>query len=289
MVGNKKVWAGILILALVVAGAGVAYAQWGGSDSGKKKDLIILSDVERRTLQDTVTLTGTLARQELRKVTSVAQGRVSGVYAKDGSAARAGERLFAIDGRDAITEPGAVRFFRSLGVGDRGDDVLQLKRILAAAGDNPGPMDTVFTEQTRFALAQWQAQHHYPGATPVSPQSVTVSLAQGSGYTLGKQTAAGLIIGAGGARTAAATSGITKYGVLTALRSQVTVLATPVLRIQSTNAVVSEGTPATFVITASESSATDITVNLTRGGTANANDIVTPPTSVTLPMNTTSV
>ena len=85
MVGNKKVWAGILILALVVAGAGVAYAQWGGSDSGKKKDLIILSDVERRTLQDTVTLTGTLARQELRKVTAVAQGRVSGVYAKDGS------------------------------------------------------------------------------------------------------------------------------------------------------------------------------------------------------------
>ena len=47
MVGSKKVWAGILILALVVAGAGVAYAQWGGSDSGKKKDLIILSDVER--------------------------------------------------------------------------------------------------------------------------------------------------------------------------------------------------------------------------------------------------
>ena len=31
-----------------------------------------------------------------------------------------------------------MRFFRPLGVGDRGDDVLQLKRILAAAGDNPG-------------------------------------------------------------------------------------------------------------------------------------------------------
>ena len=74
-----------------------------------------------------------------------------------------------------------MRFFRPLGVGDRGDDVLQLKQILAAAGDNPGPMDTVFTEQTQFALAQWQAQHHYPGATPVAPQSVTVSLAQGAG------------------------------------------------------------------------------------------------------------
>ena len=72
-----------------------------------------------------------------------------------------------------------MRFFRTLTVGDRGDDVLQLKRILAASGDNPGPMTTVFTEQTRFALAQWQAQHHYPGATPVTPQTVTVSLDAG--------------------------------------------------------------------------------------------------------------
>ena len=95
---------------------------------------------------------------------------MSAVYAKDGSRAEAGDRLFALDGRDAIAEPGTVRFFRPLSVGDRGDDVLQLKQILAASGDNPGPMNTVFTEQTRFALAQWQAQHHYPGATPVSPQ-----------------------------------------------------------------------------------------------------------------------
>ena len=290
MVGSKKVWAGILVLVLVVAGAGIGIATLGKSSS-KKKALIILADVQRRTLQDTVTLTGTLARQELRKVTAVSQGRVSAVYSKDGSTARAGDKLFAIDGRDAIAEPGSVRFFRPLGVGDRGDDVLQLKRILAAAGDNPGAMDTVFTEQTRFALAQWQAQHHYPGATPVAQQSVTVSLAQGSGYTLGKQTAAGLIIGPGGAQTTAATTGVTHNGVLTAFRGDTTVtpLATPVLEIQSTNAVVSEGTPVTFLITASVSSATDLTVNLNSGGTANSNDIVTPPPSVILPMNTTSV
>ena len=66
--------------------------------------------------------------------------------------------------------------------------MLQLKQILAAAGDNPGPMTRCSREQTQFALAQWQAQHHYPGATPATPQSVTVSLTQGSGYTLGAQT-----------------------------------------------------------------------------------------------------
>jgi multidrug resistance efflux pump len=300
MVRNKKVLAGIVILALVVAGAGIGYAKWGGSSSSAKKALIILADVQRRTLQDTVTLNGTLARQELRKVTTVTQGRVSAVYAKDGSTARAGARLFAIDGRDAVAEKGTVRFFRSLNIGDRGDDVLQLKKILAAAGDNPGPMDTLFTPQTQFALAQWQAQHHYPGATPVTPQSVMVSLAQGSGYVLGAQTAAGLIIGPSGAQTTAArtiTAPATAAhrGVLTALRSDagVTPFVAPVLRIQSVNAVVSEGTPATFLVSAPNAVPSDIpaplTVNLTSGGTATANDVVTPPTSVVLPMNTTSV
>jgi Calx-beta domain/Putative peptidoglycan binding domain len=291
IVRNKKVWAGIVVLALVIAGAGFGYAKTGGSSSSTKKDLVILSDVQRRTLQDTVTLNGTLARKELRKVTTVAQGRISGVYSKDGSKAKAGERLFAIDGRNAIAEPGTVRFFRPLGVGDRGDDVLQLKRILAAAGHNPGTMDTLFTEQTRFALAQWQAQHHYPGATPVSAQTVTVSLGQGSGYTLGDQTAAGLTIGPSAARTTAATTGVAHNGVLTAFRSAdgVTPFVDPTLTIQSVNAVVSEGTPATFVITASAAPTANVTVNLTSGGTATAADVVTPPTSVTLPMDTTSV
>ena len=63
--------------------------------------------MQRRTLQDTVTLTGTLARQELRKVTTVAQGRVErGVREGRFDRARAASKLFAIDGRDAIAEAG---------------------------------------------------------------------------------------------------------------------------------------------------------------------------------------
>ena len=85
MVRNKVV-AGIVILALVVAGAGIGYAKWHGGGSSKKKDLVVLSQVTRQTLQDTVTLTGTLARQELRKVTSVAQGRVSAATPQTGNA-----------------------------------------------------------------------------------------------------------------------------------------------------------------------------------------------------------
>ncbi len=308
---NGKVLTAIAVTVVVIAGAGLGYTQWGGSSSSKSKNLIILDSVQRRTLSDTVTLTGTLARQEQRKVTSVAQGRVSAVYAKDGSTAKAGDRLFAIDGRDAIAEPGDVSFFRSLTVGDRGDDVIQLKQILADAGDNPGPIDAVYTEQTRFALAQWQAANHYPGTTPVTAQTVMVSLAQSTGYTVGAKSSAGLIIGPSGtgarttdgARSARRGSRAARFGVArsaAAASKTATLMAygpnivpqasgLPSLTIQSAAATVSEGTPATFVITASEPSVSAIDVNLTLGGTAGAGDIVIPPSVVTLPANASSV
>ena len=140
-----------------------------------------------------MTLTGTLAREEQ------AQGHdrdrraaSSAVYAKDGTTGRDGERLFAIDGRDAIAEPGTVRFFRSLNIGDRGDDVLQLKKILAAAGDNPGPMDTLFTRADAVrARAVAGRSTTIRARRRCRRRSVTVSLTQGSGYTLGDETAAG--------------------------------------------------------------------------------------------------
>jgi hypothetical protein len=283
---NKKILIAIAAVVVVGAAVGIGLAQSGGATSSSNKALIILASVQRRTLQDTVTLSGTLARKELEKVTAVTQGRVSQVYATADTTATAGQSLFALDGRDAIAEPGTLSFFRSLGPGDEGDDVLQLKKILAAAGDNPGTMDTVFTEQTQVALGQWQAQHHYPSATAAGPQSVTVSLTQGSGYKLGDQTAAGLMIGPPPGQTTAKTTGVVHHGILTALRAHDT---TPTLSIQSVDADVSEGTPAAFVITATAASASDITVNLMSGGTADSNDIVVPPSSVVLPANATTV
>ena len=211
-------------------------------------------------------------------------------------------------GRDTIAEPGDVSFFRPLTVGDRGADVVQLKQILADAGDNPGTIDNVYTEQTRFALAQWQAANNYPGTTPVTAQTVTVSLAQSTGYTVGAQSTAGLIIGPAGtganATATAARSGPVSHNpaTLTAFRSNVgrsnvgrsdadgpNIGGPPALTIQSTAANVSEGTPATFVITASDTSASAIDIGITMGGTAGSGDIVFPPPVVTLPANASSV
>ncbi len=284
---NKKFLVAIAGVVVVLGAAGIGYAQSGGTTSSSNQPVVIVSNVQRRTLQDTVTLSGTLARKQLSQIDAVSAGQVSSVYSTSDSTTNAGQAMFALDGRDAIAEPGTVSFFRSLGPGDEGDDVLQLKQILAAAGDDPGPMNTLFTEQTQVALGQWQAQHNYPSASAGGPQSLTVSLTQGAGYQLGDQTAAGLTIGPPPAQTTASTAGGTRQGVLTALRSNDS--STPVLQIQSVDDVVGEGTPATFVITASAASLTDTTVNLDIGGTADSNDIVTPPSTVTLPANMTSV
>ncbi len=283
---RRKVLLGAGGLVLVVAGVGIGLGQTGGAGSSTNKDLVILANVQRRTLQDTITLNGTLARKELSKVTPVTQGRVSSVYATTGEIAKDGDSLFALDGRDAIAEPGTVSFFRALGPGDQGDDVLQLKKILAAAGDNPGPLDTAFTQQTQNALARWQSQHHYPSATAAGPESLTIALTQGSGYKLGAQAAAGLTINPPRGQTTAAVSGRGSVAELTALRSHIT---TPSLTIQSVDADVPEGVAASFLISASSAPGADTTVNLDSGGTAGNSDIVTPPTSVVLPAAATSV
>jgi multidrug efflux pump subunit AcrA (membrane-fusion protein) len=283
---RRKIIAGVALVAVVAAVA--TYTQTGGSTATKSNEVIILNKVQRRTLQSTVALTGTFARRQLRNITAATQGLVSAVYAKDGGTARAGKAMFALNGRDAIAETGTVPFFRSLAPGDEGDDVLQLKQILAAAGDDPGPMTPLFTEQTQFALAQWQAQNHYPNSTPASPQSVTVALQQGTGYMLGDQVSAGLIIGPPAAQTTASTSGAATHDILTASQSDIDPSPPPVLTVQSVNDEVSQGMLANFVISATAASASDTTVNLSFGGTAGSEDIVTPPSSVVLTAGATS-
>ena len=290
---NKKVLVAAAAVVVLAAG-GITYAVVGsGGSTDQQNGTVVFGQVQTRTLQDTVTLNGTLARKQIRNVDAANQGLVSTVKATNGSTTQPGQAMFAINGRDAIAEDGTVRFFRALTLGDQGADVLQLKEILTASGDYPGPMNNYFNQQTQFALAQWQAQHNYPNSTPATPQSVTVSLQQGTGYKLGNQDSAGLIIGPPPAQTAAmttrraptaggaaTTSGAAAKAILAAYPDGTT--TAPVLTIQSVDDQVAQGQPADFVIDASKAATSPLTVSLTSGGTAGTQDIVTPPTSVTL-------
>ncbi len=285
---RKIIAAGLAACALLAAAViSFAIASNGGASAGNK--VVILGTVQRRTLQGTVALTGTLARKDIRNVTAATQGLISDVSSTDGSITRAGSAMFALSGREAIAEQGTVPFFRSLVPGDSGADVLQLKQILDAAGDYAGPSNDLYTEQTQFALAQWQAQHNYPNSTPATPQSVTVSLEQGTGYELGNQSTAGLVIGPPDAPSASFTAASASTHAVLADVSHVTPPGTPTLTIQSVSDQVVAGQPATFVISASPAPTSDLTVDLTSGGTAGPQNVVTPPASVVILTGATQV
>ena len=278
---RKQKTIGIAIAVAVLAAAGISYAVASSGSGSAGKQVVVLSTVQRRTLQGTVNLTGTLARKEITKVTAATQGLVSDVSVKDGSVSKTGDVMFSLNGRNAIAESGTLPFFRSLVPGDSGADVVQLKQILNAAGDYAGPStNNLYTEQTQFALAQWQAQQNYPNSSPATPQSVSVALEQGPGYALGDQNTAGLIIGPPATQAASLTRSTRGAAQPMAVLADDPI---PILTIASVADQVTAGQPADFVISASTTSTSAITVDLTPGGTAGSENVITPPTSVTLP------
>jgi multidrug efflux pump subunit AcrA (membrane-fusion protein) len=178
-------------VAVVVVGL-IAYSSHGSNAS--TRPLIVTAAVTRRTLQDQLTLTGTLGRVVQRTVTAGTATQISAVSVQDGATVKAGQSIIGINGRAMVAEPGSLPFFRSLTIGDSGPDAQQLDQILASDGFKPGPISTVFTDQTQAALAQWQAAHGYPGVTPAKPKTLTVSLQPSGAYKVGPLSAAGVVI-----------------------------------------------------------------------------------------------
>jgi biotin carboxyl carrier protein len=173
--------------------------------SASTRPLVVTAAVTRRTLQDQLTLTGTLGRVVKRTVTASSAAQVSDVLVKDGDTVKAGQSIIGINGREMVAEPGTLPFFRSLSVGDSGQDVQQLNQILASGGYQPGPISTVFSDQTQSALIRWQSAHGYPGVTPDKSKTLTVSLQPSGAYKVGPRSAAGLLIAtsSGGAGSSA--------------------------------------------------------------------------------------
>ena len=271
--------AGVAVLGGVAA---VAHGSDGGGSGSK--GLVITAEAQRRTLTDDVTLKGTVGRVEQRRVDAAGPGLVGAVHIDDGATVEAGQSLLALDGRDAVAVPGDQPFFRSLDVGSRGQDVKQLETVLAGAGYHPGPVDDLYTEQTRFALAQWQAAHGYPGATPEHPETVTVSLAQGGGYKVGPESSAGTTIGAG-----KPPAGATRASAPTRPRFELALSSNPLLSIRALDDVVAEGNVASFEITADDKPDSNLDVAIALGGAAGSEDVSAPVGTVTFPANTWSV
>jgi peptidoglycan hydrolase-like protein with peptidoglycan-binding domain len=143
--------AGALVLALGGSGGGdgatAATSVAGGTGTGT---------VERRTLAERLTATGTIGYAGETTVLARLSGTVTALPAL-GAVVRRGGRLYALAGEPVLLMYGAVPPYRDLreGVGD-GEDVEQLERNLAALGYDPGTVDRHFDYETAAAVRAWQ-------------------------------------------------------------------------------------------------------------------------------------
>ena len=180
---------GAVVVALVLVGTLVWPGIGGGgdsSDSTNEGPTFVVAPVERRTLVDEITVRGEIRRDQLQRITSGVDGRVSTVLVDDGETINAGDVLYAIDGRAAVAVDGEFSFYRRLDVGSDGPDVLQLETILSNDGFDVGVVDQLFTEETRAGLREWQVNRGYGGETPEPNENIVVSLrSNNAGYTIG--------------------------------------------------------------------------------------------------------
>ena len=252
----------IIIVGGLVAliGAALLVLNNSGGDGSSNNLLITPRAVERRDLSDVLTVSGEVRRDETKKINSAVDGKVSQISVEDGDTVEAGDGVFALDGRTAVAVAGDFSFYRQLTVGSVGPDVQQLETILNDNGYSISDVDTLFTEQTRSALAKWQFDRGYSGSANESDETVTVSLSSNSAaYSVGRANTAAFVV----TPSVPSGTGSTYRGAPT---------TKPTLTVSASSNSVSEGGSVTFTVTSTVALSTDLTVALTIGGSAAGGD-----------------
>ncbi|HET9593440.1 MAG TPA: peptidoglycan-binding protein [Solirubrobacterales bacterium] len=160
MAERRRILLGATAVALLAAAALVLLLGGSGGGSGAAAGALAgggaTGRVERHTLAERLTATGTIGYAGETTVLARSSGTVTALPAV-GDVIRRGGRIFAVDGRSVQLLYGAVPAYRTLaeGVG-KGRDVEQLERNLSALGYEPGTVDDEFTAATAAALVDWQ-------------------------------------------------------------------------------------------------------------------------------------
>lgn len=244
---------------IAVIGVAVLVGRQSGGDSTNNELLITPRAVERRDLSDVLTVSGEVRRDETKKINSAVDGKVSQINVEDGDTVEVGDGVFALDGRTAVAVPGEFSFYRELTVGSVGPDVKQLETILNNSGYKIRDIDTLFTEETRTALAKWQFDRQYSGSSNESDETITASLSpNGAAYSVGRENTAAFIV----TQAVPTSSG-------SSLRPLV---VKPTLNISASTLTVAEGASVTFTITADVAPTSDLTIALNTTGSAAAGD-----------------
>jgi multidrug efflux pump subunit AcrA (membrane-fusion protein) len=249
-----------LVIGLVaVVGTAVFIGRQSGGDSTNNTLLITPRSVERRDLSDVLTVTGEVRRDETKKINSAVDGKVSQINVEDGDTVEIGDGVFALDGRTAVAVPGDFSFYRELTVGSVGPDVKQLETILNDSGYIIRDVDTLFTEDTRSALAKWQFDRGYSGSSNENDETITASLSPNSAaYSVGRENTAAFVV----TQAVPTSSG-------SSLRPAV---VKPTLNISVDKTTVNEGGSVTFTITSDVAPTSDLTIAINTAGSATAGD-----------------
>lgn len=142
---------------IVAIGAGVAALSSGSGGSTGAKTTGVAA-VEKRTVSDRETFSGTLGYADTGSVMNQLSGTVTWVRA-EGAAVPTGKVRYRVDNRSVYLMDGETPVYRAMSEGDEGPDVKQLEQSLKKLGfDDDGQMtvDGDFTSATAAAVRDWQ-------------------------------------------------------------------------------------------------------------------------------------
>ena len=263
----RKSWIAVALVGVGgLVAAGVVVGRMTSDDETGKQLLIVPRPVERRDLDDVLTISGEVRREEIQEINLPVDGKVSSLAVGDGDTIDIGDPLFALDGRTAVAVAGDFAFYRTLDVGSDGPDVAQLENILVGAGYPISAVDSLFTEETRAALTRWQVDHGYGGATPEATETITVGLAQNqAGYSVGKANTVAF-------RIEPSAPGAAGSGVERAVHTRKGTEDKPEITLTSSFTDVEEGGQVNLTITAEPAPANNLTIDLTIDGDAVGGD-----------------
>lgn len=100
---NKFLAGGLVALLAVVA---VVWVRSSGDEGGDTNLIITPRLVERRDLNDVLTVSGEVRRDETRKINSAVDGKVSSISVADGDTIEEGDAILALDGRTSVAVAG---------------------------------------------------------------------------------------------------------------------------------------------------------------------------------------
>lgn len=183
-------------------GAGVAWWAGGATLARPQVDsdstgAPLLYSVRSGVVERSQTFTAAASWDEKVVASNSASGTVTEVLVEPGREVSSGNALYTVDLRPVSVVEGAVPSFRSLNVGSRGADVLQLEQFLDESFDFAGEVDDEFTAATAAAVKVWQGTLGVPQSGSVGRgdvvfvPSLPARMVLGQEIRVGQQVAPG--------------------------------------------------------------------------------------------------